>query len=79
MCISLVPHSQDRTTTKPAGTKRVTKGQIMHRASGDKGPSRDINYTSSTKVYKIDPINILQNIYASAIPTQDYHDNTDTV
>ena len=25
-----------------SGTKCITKGKIMHRASGDKGPSRDI-------------------------------------
>ena len=25
-----------------SGTKCVTKGKIMHRASGDSGPSRDI-------------------------------------
>ena len=41
--MSLIPHPQDRTTTKSAGTKRVPKGQIMRRASGDKGPSREIN------------------------------------
>ena len=28
--------------TKSAGTKHLTKGQIMCRAIGDKGPSRDI-------------------------------------
>ena len=37
------------------------------------GTSSIFYYASSTNVYKIDATNILQNTYASAIPTQDLH------